>query len=169
MHPAGHGHEPLSRAAARRDLRVSQPPRVRDDDAEPGTAVDPLHGHGIRSRCEKGHRCDADPDDAAHYGEYVPRRRRGPSEAFEFLPRPLRQPYERFIATAHRGGTIRADGSPFDKESRMRRQLLYLGLVALAVLTVGASTTLAARGSGTITYQFNGRLLADAGHSSSLF
>jgi hypothetical protein len=51
----------------------------------------------------------------------------------------------------------------------MRRQLLYLGLVALAVLTVGASTTLAARGSGTIKYQFNGRLLADAGHSSSLF
>jgi hypothetical protein len=51
----------------------------------------------------------------------------------------------------------------------MRRQLAYLAFVALAVLTVGASTTLAARGSGTITYQFNGRLLADAGHSPSLF
>ncbi len=51
----------------------------------------------------------------------------------------------------------------------MRRQLLYLGLVALAVLTVGASSTLAARGSGTVRYQFNGRLLADAGHSSTLF
>jgi hypothetical protein len=51
----------------------------------------------------------------------------------------------------------------------MRRQLAYLSLVALAVLTAGASSTLAARSTGTITYQFNGRLLADAGHSSSLF
>ena len=51
----------------------------------------------------------------------------------------------------------------------MRRQLAYLALVALAVLTAGASSTLAARTSSTITYQFNGRLLADAGHSSSLF
>ena len=51
----------------------------------------------------------------------------------------------------------------------MRRQLAYLSLVAIAVLTAGASSTLAARSSGTITYQFNGRLLADAGHSPSLF
>ena len=51
----------------------------------------------------------------------------------------------------------------------MRRQLAYLSLVALAVLTAGASSTLAARGTGTITYQFNGRLLADADHSPSLF
>jgi hypothetical protein len=51
----------------------------------------------------------------------------------------------------------------------MRKHLLYLALVALAVLTVGASSTLAARGSGTINFVFNGRLLADAGHSSSLF
>ena len=51
----------------------------------------------------------------------------------------------------------------------MRRQLAYLALVAVAVLTVGTSSTLAARGSGTIQYLFNGRLLADAGNSSSLF
>jgi len=51
----------------------------------------------------------------------------------------------------------------------MRRQLAYLSLVAIAVLTAGASTTLAARSTGTITYRFNGRLLADAGHSPSLF
>jgi hypothetical protein len=51
----------------------------------------------------------------------------------------------------------------------MRKHLAYLALVAVAVLTVGASSTLAARGSGTINFQFNGRLLADAGSSSSLF
>jgi hypothetical protein len=51
----------------------------------------------------------------------------------------------------------------------MRRQLAYLSLVAIAVLTVGASTTLAARSTGNITYRFNGSLLADAGHSPSLF
>jgi hypothetical protein len=51
----------------------------------------------------------------------------------------------------------------------MRKQLVYLALVAVAVLTVGASSTLAARGSGTINFQFNGRLLADAGSSTSLF
>jgi hypothetical protein len=51
----------------------------------------------------------------------------------------------------------------------MRKQLAYLALVAVAVLTAGASSTLAARGSGTINFQFNGRLLADAGTSSSLF
>ena len=37
------------------------------------------------------------------------------------------------------------------------------------MLTVGASSTLAARGTGTVQYIFNGRLLADAGNSSSLF
>jgi hypothetical protein len=51
----------------------------------------------------------------------------------------------------------------------MRKQFAYLALVAVAVLTVGASGTLAARGSGTIQYLFNGRLLADAGSSPSLF
>ncbi len=51
----------------------------------------------------------------------------------------------------------------------MRKHLAYLALVAVAVLTVGASSTLAARGSGTINFQFNGRLLEDAGSSSSLY
>src|SRR5881409_3640779 len=54
------------------------------------------------------------------------------------------------------------------KEPSMRRQLVYLALLALAVLTVGASSTFAAR-SGSLTYVFNGRLLADAGSSSTLF
>jgi hypothetical protein len=51
----------------------------------------------------------------------------------------------------------------------MKKQLAYLALVAVAVLTVGASGTLAARGTGTVQYIFNGRLLADAGNTSSLF
>ena len=51
----------------------------------------------------------------------------------------------------------------------MRKHLLYLALVAVTVLTVGASSTLAARGSGNINFAFNGRLLADAGSSTSLF
>ncbi len=41
----------------------------------------------------------------------------------------------------------------------MRRHFLYLALVGLAVLTVGASSTFAARNSA-ISYVFNGRLLA---------
>jgi hypothetical protein len=51
----------------------------------------------------------------------------------------------------------------------MRKHLVYLALVAVAVLTVGTSSTLAARGSGTINFQFNGRLLEDAGNASSIF
>jgi hypothetical protein len=52
----------------------------------------------------------------------------------------------------------------------MRKHLVFLGLVAVAaVLTIGASSTLAARGSGTINFSFNGRLLEDAGNSNSLF
>jgi hypothetical protein len=51
----------------------------------------------------------------------------------------------------------------------MRRHLIYLVLAALAVLTAGASSTLAARGSANIAYAFSGRLLADAGSSSSLY
>lgn len=50
----------------------------------------------------------------------------------------------------------------------MRRHLLSLGVVALAVLTVAVSGSSAAR-SATISYVFNGRLLADAGNSSSLY
>jgi len=52
----------------------------------------------------------------------------------------------------------------------MRRQILHLVLVALAVLTVGASGTLAASNTGGKTlFVFNGRLLADAGNSPSIF
>src|SRR4051812_22740296 len=51
----------------------------------------------------------------------------------------------------------------------MKRPLLYLGLVALALLTVGTTGSLAARQSGTIGYVFNGQLLADGGSSPSLF
>lgn len=51
----------------------------------------------------------------------------------------------------------------------MRKLLLYVGLVALVGLAAGISTTLAARGSATRAYVFNGRLLADAGTSPTLF
>jgi len=51
----------------------------------------------------------------------------------------------------------------------MRKLLLYVGLVVLVVLVAGISTTLAARGSATRLYVFNGRLLADAGNSPTLF
>lgn len=50
----------------------------------------------------------------------------------------------------------------------MRRQLLFASLLALGLLTAGTSATLAARGSGNALYLFNGRLLADAGSSSTL-
>jgi hypothetical protein len=51
----------------------------------------------------------------------------------------------------------------------MRRQVLYLVLLAVAVLAVGAPSTLAASGDGNILYSYNGRLLADAGSSPSIF
>jgi len=51
----------------------------------------------------------------------------------------------------------------------MRKLLLYVGLVAVVALAAGISTTLAARGSATRAYVFNGRLLADAGSSPKLF
>lgn len=50
----------------------------------------------------------------------------------------------------------------------MRRRLMYIVLAAFALLAVGASSTFAARG-GEQTYIFNGRLLADAGSSSSVY
>jgi len=50
----------------------------------------------------------------------------------------------------------------------MRRQLLYLALLALTVLTVGVSSTLAS-GGGMATFIYNGRLLADAGTSPTLY
>jgi hypothetical protein len=52
----------------------------------------------------------------------------------------------------------------------MRRQIVHLALISLALLTVGASGTLAASSTGgKALFIFNGRLLADAGSSPSLF
>jgi len=52
----------------------------------------------------------------------------------------------------------------------MRRQLFLASLLALGLLTVGTSATLAARGSGSgnVLYVFNGRLMADAGNSPTI-
>lgn len=50
----------------------------------------------------------------------------------------------------------------------MRKHIVYLAFLAFAVLAVGASSSFAA-GSGSRMYVFNGRLLADAGSSSTLF
>jgi hypothetical protein len=51
----------------------------------------------------------------------------------------------------------------------MRRRLTYVLIAALVLLAAGASSTFAARGSGEVTFVFNGHLLADAGSSSSLY
>ena len=50
----------------------------------------------------------------------------------------------------------------------MRRRLTYVVLAALMLLAAGASSTFAARGN-VQTFVFNGRLLADAGSSTSLY
>lgn len=49
----------------------------------------------------------------------------------------------------------------------MRRRFTYVVLAALVLLAAGASSTFAA--GGEQTYVFNGRLLADAGSSTSLY
>lgn len=51
----------------------------------------------------------------------------------------------------------------------MRRRFTYVALAALVLLAAAASSTFAARGDANVTYVFNGRLLADAGNSSSLY
>jgi hypothetical protein len=51
----------------------------------------------------------------------------------------------------------------------MRRRFAYFALAALTVLAAGASNTFAAQRTGELTYIFNGRLLADAGSSTSLY
>jgi hypothetical protein len=52
----------------------------------------------------------------------------------------------------------------------MRRQFVYLALFAVALLTMGASATLAASNTGgKALFVFNGRLLADAGNSPTIF
>ncbi|HSC48951.1 MAG TPA: hypothetical protein VLD16_01710 [Gaiellaceae bacterium] len=50
----------------------------------------------------------------------------------------------------------------------MRKQLLLGALLAVAILTAGASATFAARTGGNVLYVFNGRLLADAGSGSTI-
>jgi hypothetical protein len=50
----------------------------------------------------------------------------------------------------------------------MRRQILPVALLAFVVLVIGASSTLAAGSGKNFNYVFNGRLLADAGSSSTL-
>jgi hypothetical protein len=51
----------------------------------------------------------------------------------------------------------------------MRRRLVYVVLAALIVVVAAASSSLAAQRGGDVTYVFNGRLLADAGNSPSLY
>jgi hypothetical protein len=50
----------------------------------------------------------------------------------------------------------------------MRKQILFGALLAVAILTAGASASFAARSNGTALYIFNGRLLADAGNGSTI-
>jgi hypothetical protein len=50
----------------------------------------------------------------------------------------------------------------------MKKQILFGALLAVAMLTAGASATFAARTSGNVLYVFNGRLMADAGSGSIL-
>ena len=51
----------------------------------------------------------------------------------------------------------------------MRRQIVYFVLAGLVAVAAGASSTFAAHRGGELTYVFNGRLLADAGNSSSVY
>ena len=50
----------------------------------------------------------------------------------------------------------------------MRRQFVLAALLGLAILTVGTSATLAARGSGNVLYVFNGRMMTDAGSNPTI-
>lgn len=50
----------------------------------------------------------------------------------------------------------------------MRKQILFGALLAVAILTAGASPTFAARSTGNVLYVFNGRMLADAGNGSTI-
>jgi hypothetical protein len=49
------------------------------------------------------------------------------------------------------------------------KHILYVVLIGLVAIATGASSTFAAQRSGQITYVFNGRLIADADSSSSLY
>jgi hypothetical protein len=50
----------------------------------------------------------------------------------------------------------------------MKKQFLFGALLAVALLTAGASATFAAHTSGGVLYVFNGRLMADAGSGSTI-
>lgn len=50
----------------------------------------------------------------------------------------------------------------------MRKRVVLAALLALGLLTVGTSATLAASRNGNALFLFNGRLMADAGNSSSI-
>ena len=50
----------------------------------------------------------------------------------------------------------------------MKKQFLFGALLAVAMLTAGASATFAARTSGNVLYVFNGRLMADPGTGSTI-
>ena len=50
----------------------------------------------------------------------------------------------------------------------MRKRVLFAALLALTLLAVGSSATLAASRSGTVLYLFNGRMMADAGNSPTI-
>ena len=50
----------------------------------------------------------------------------------------------------------------------MKKQFLFGALIAVAILTAGASATYAARTSGNVLYVFNGRMMTDAGSGSTI-
>jgi len=50
----------------------------------------------------------------------------------------------------------------------MRKRFLFAALLAVALLTVGTSATMAASRNGNALFLFNGRLLADAGSSPTI-
>jgi hypothetical protein len=50
----------------------------------------------------------------------------------------------------------------------MRKRFLFAAVLALALLTVGTSATMAASRNGNALFLFNGRLLADAGSSPTI-
>jgi len=50
----------------------------------------------------------------------------------------------------------------------MKKQFLFGALIAVAILTAGASATYAARTNGNVLYVFNGRMIADAGSGSTV-
>ena len=50
----------------------------------------------------------------------------------------------------------------------MKKQFLFGALLAVALLTAGASATYAARANGNVLYVFNGRMMADAASGTTI-